>query len=106
MLLDFARRAWRAELPLRYAAISALFIVAWPIAVMFCDMCGLDASRAWLAEAGLWTVFLAGLGWTVWGIERASQFYVASRRTAVRAGEAPPEEDHAQADAYELRLRN
>lgn len=66
--------------PVRAAAYTACFVLAWPVAVMLCDQLGWDSLRVRLAEAGLSTLFVVGLGWTIWGIERASQYYLAIKR--------------------------
>jgi hypothetical protein len=58
--------------------------VLWQFGVLLADLLVFDTLRAYLARGGLAGLFLIGLAWVVWGIERASQFYRRQGRTTAR----------------------
>lgn len=65
---------------LMIAAIgSVAFIVILHAAIILFDFFDLAFARAYLAEAGIGGMFLIGLCWVIWWVERASQFYEAQR---------------------------
>lgn len=63
----------------RYALYSLGYTVLWTVSVQLADWLVWDAVRATLAQWGLVGLFLIGLAWIVWGVERASQHYLRRR---------------------------
>ena len=65
----------RATLPWRRFAQTLLYAVGWQQAVFAADVLGWDDFRVALANTGLGGLFLIGLAWVVWWVERASRRY-------------------------------
>lgn len=65
---------------LKAAVYSAASIVLWQFSVFACGSLGLTAERAFLAFAGTAGLFMLGLGWCVWGLERTGQRLETARR--------------------------
>src|SRR5687768_17219355 len=59
----------------RCALYTAGYVIVWMLAVGLADWLAWDALRASLALWGLGGLFLIGLAWVVWFVERASQHY-------------------------------
>ena len=55
--------------------LSATFVFAWQAAILLADAFELYSLRAWVANIGTGGLFLLGLCWLVWGMERAAQHY-------------------------------
>jgi len=59
--------------------LSVLYIVWWQLSLVAADWMIWDALRANLARYGTVGLFLVGLGWTVWFVERAARRLEAER---------------------------
>lgn len=83
-------RLRRAALPRRRLAQTLLYAVAWQQAVFAADFLGWDEFRIAIANAGLGGLFLIGLAWMVWSVERASRRYqMRPAGHQVRSGSHP-----------------
>lgn len=75
-----------ARWPKRRSAVAVcmvgtgVYILWWQLAVFVTDWLAWDIARSTLARHGTVGLFLVGLGWVVWIVERASQRYQARRR--------------------------
>jgi len=67
------------------AAVSAAILPAWLWLVMAPSWLGWMALSATLARLGLGIVFVVGLGWAVWLMERASKMLLPKRRSTCLA---------------------
>lgn len=61
------------------AAASCSYVLWWQFAVFAADMMVWDGLRAYLAWVGTAGLFLIGLIWVVWGLERGSRHYGSLR---------------------------
>ena len=69
---------------LTYAIVlSVIYPFWWQLAVLWADLLGLHGVRAGLASVGMGGFFLLGLGWVIWGLERASREIEQARIDAV-----------------------
>ncbi len=78
---------------------SCLFVFWWQTAVFVIDQMGLDALRATVAQFGLGGLFLIGLAWIVWVLERAAQFY---RWQRLNVGDAAADEKRRRWNPLDL----
>ena len=60
---------------------SAAYVALWTAAMLLSSALGSGGGRSWLSIYGGAGLFLIGLGWTVWAVERASQYYRERRRS-------------------------
>ena len=58
---------------------SLAYVATWHGGIIFFEFFDFPAARVYLAQAGLGGLFLIGLCWVIWWVERASQFYEAQR---------------------------
>ena len=65
------------------AFLTALYLAVWLAAIFLTDAMAWDALRGRLADFGAAGMFLIGLGWSVWLVERASQRIRAGRILAL-----------------------
>lgn len=72
------------------AACTVAFLFAWPFVVFASRETGMEAVGAWCARLGTAGCFAIGLGWVVWGLERAAQRYERVRRERWLASEPDP----------------
>ena len=87
-LLTLASGAWLAVTAEQYGTknrwfylvASITFPVFWQFSLYNCDHFGQPLLRVSLAWFGLASLFLIGLAWTVWGVERIAQQIEAFRR--------------------------
>ena len=56
----------------RAIVVSAIYPIWWQLAVFLAELCGLYELRSGLTTAGTLGLFLIGLAWLVWAVERAS----------------------------------
>lgn len=84
---------------------SAAGVVGWYLAVWFFDLVGWYDLRATFATYGLGVLFLLGLCWVIWIVERISQ-RIDAERTARRAATAHPQIDGAGATDDAVDRRN
>jgi len=63
-----------------YLVASLTFPVFWQFSLYNCDHFGPPLLRGYLAWFGLATLFLIGLSWNVWGVERIAQRIETRRR--------------------------
>lgn len=63
------------------ALLSIALIVGWRLSVYSTEWLGWHAVRANLAMIGTAMVFALGLGWVIWAVDCASQFYESRRET-------------------------
>jgi hypothetical protein len=63
-----------------WAALSVLTIAGWQLALAAADWAVWDAFRAHLARYGTVGLFVLGLSWVVWCVDRAAQRLEARRR--------------------------
>lgn len=100
--------AWRAR---RYSGVarhgvwSAAYLPLWQLFVFSGHECGWDGLRAGMANWGLGGLFVIGLAWVVWGIERASRYY-QERRLARHPGLAVRNEYLGSAAEWPERIWN
>lgn len=75
----------------RWIIGTVAFVVWWQFTLVLLDSLVMDAARANIARWGTAGLFLIGLLWVVWGIERASVHYkkLASNHGAVTTATAP-----------------
>ncbi len=59
-------------------SIAVLFI--WPLPVFICDYFGWSSLAQTCASVSMAIVFLIGLAWAVWGVERGSRHYLNLKR--------------------------
>lgn len=81
----YAWRGRRRTPRARHATWSVAYLPIWLLLVFAAHEAGLDGLRAGLANWGLAVLFLIGLVWVVWGVERASRYY-QERRLARHPG--------------------
>ena len=86
--LAAAYRGWPRHKLHASLAASVVYVLWWQLAVFTSDALGWGAARAGVANWGLGGLFLIGLVWVVWSVERASHYYQLRRR------------DHATADGH------
>jgi hypothetical protein len=55
--------------------LTVAFVQLWQVAILCADAFELYSFRAWAANIGIGGLFLLLLGWVVWGLERAAQYY-------------------------------
>ena len=77
--LKWARGQRNAGLIAHRASLSACILPIWFLTVTVTSWLGWIALSASLAQLGLGLVFVTGLGWTVWLVERASRSLLAKR---------------------------
>ena len=75
----WAVRPGRRSKVAAWAVLTAVYVVWWQLAVFAADALVWDAARALLARYGAAGLFLVGLAWVVWIVERASQQCQATR---------------------------
>ena len=63
-----------------YLKLTVAFIVMWQLTVFVCGLAELPVARTYAARIGVTGLFCLGLGWVIWGVERASWRYEAIRR--------------------------
>ena len=68
------------------ASLSACILPIWFLTVTVTSWLGWIALSASLAQLGLGLVFVTGLGWTVWLVERASRSLLAKRNLPSHLG--------------------
>lgn len=75
----------------RWIIETVAFVVWWQFTLVLLDSLVMDAARANIARWGTAGLFLIGLLWVVWGIERASVHYkkLASNHGAITTATAP-----------------
>jgi hypothetical protein len=75
--------AWTRSYPQRVQAIvaSLAVVVIWPLPVFIADYFAAGDLARTFANVGMGIVFLMGLAWTVWGVERGSRYYLAQRQS-------------------------
>ncbi|HTN76556.1 MAG TPA: DUF4159 domain-containing protein [Pirellulaceae bacterium] len=66
--------------------LSIIFVLGWHFSVYLADLLVLDSLRGSLASAGVSGLFLIGLGWTVWLVERSGQAFERRRLQAASSG--------------------
>ena len=69
--------------------LSVALIVVWQLSLFVLGLFEWTGARAWAAQLGTAGLFLAGLLWTIWGIEQASAKFEAARRAARTAALFP-----------------
>ena len=71
----------RRQPPLTLAIVlTAAYVPWWAGLVVFAEWLAWDSLRVSLAQLGLAGIYVVGLLWVVWGLERAAQFYEAKRK--------------------------
>ncbi|MFT5522609.1 MAG: hypothetical protein ACI9G1_003376 [Pirellulaceae bacterium] len=65
-----------------WLSVTCVYVVCWPASIFIAHGIGREALRASLARIGLGGLFLIGLVWTVWALEKASQYYRKQGRLA------------------------
>jgi hypothetical protein len=64
---------------------TAIYPFWWQLAVFWADVLGMPEARASIATTGLGGLFLIGLAWVIWALERASRRIERARLEAVLA---------------------
>ena len=64
---------WRQPPPRRYAAWSIVFLLIWQAALFVTDALIWDGARAYVARVGTAVLFLVGLTWVVWLVDRGAK---------------------------------
>lgn len=82
--------AWDRARLTRAIVGTVAFVPAWQFALLFADLLAWEDLRVALAQCGLGGLFLVGLAWVIWGLERASRRYELERYDAARQPLPPP----------------
>lgn len=94
LILHWSRRVssegTTSQVPRRLIATVA-FVIGWQLSLVLLDTLFMDSARVQIARWGTATLFVIGLLWVVWGVERASVHYQkkTSKPTGT-PGEMPP----------------
>jgi len=73
--VTWSRSSGREREVRHYGIATGAYVVAWQFAVFASYELGWDVVNTQLARLGTVILFLVGLLWVVWGIERASQYF-------------------------------
>lgn len=79
-------RSWRYPKLRRLAIATGVYVIVWQWSVFMADALAWFSFRVTLANVGMFGLFLIGLAWAVWGVEKGAQHYQRIRRAAVRLG--------------------
>ena len=60
--------------------VTVAFIIIWQVAVFLLGWLELPTIRAHAARIGISGLFMLGLGWVVWAVQKSALFYEAQRR--------------------------
>jgi len=63
----------------RSIAYTVVYMVVWQWLMFGTNALGWDELRVTLANCGLGVLFMVGLGWVVWGVERSSRHFQSRR---------------------------
>ena len=78
-------RAWqwrKISVPTAMLCLSLAYVLAWQASIYAADALVWDDLRGSLASVGMGGLFLIGLGWTVWLVERVARRFEAARLAA------------------------
>jgi len=67
--------SWNKSVLSRSAALTWAYIPVWQWLVYVADKLNLDLIRVFLAQAGLALLFMIGLVWLIWYLERCAELY-------------------------------
>ena len=75
----------------RYSLATVAFILWWQLTLVVLDTLIMDSARANVARWGTASLFMIGLLWMVWGVERASVHYQKLNQNSELARDASNE---------------
>ena len=91
-LLPVAWGFWRARRKpalFRYATCSACLFPIWHLVVFKCERRGWETLEAVTSQTGLVIIFIVGLAWTVWLVDRQAQRFQVTRFEASAPTQGP-----------------
>lgn len=86
--------------------LSIASIVLWQVTVFVFDFAELPVARTHAARIGAAGLFILGLGWSIWGLEEASERYESARRARRSAGMFSPNNLMAGTDSRPQAINN
>lgn len=70
------RLAWKYL----WAVLSIGFLFLWQVALFWCGLLEWEVAKVNVAQYGTFALFILGLVWVVWGVEKSAQHYLELRR--------------------------
>lgn len=80
--------------------VSVALIIIWQLSLFLFGLFEWTSARVWAAQLGTAGLFLIGLGWTIWGVERTSAKFDFARRASRKTDERPPERVNHPLDTH------